>query len=170
MPNIILRAPELEDIQSIYKWENDENVWADSCTIAPYSLNQLTEYIANYDGDIFKTRQLRLMIEDSDTGETIGCIDLYDFDPINNRCFIGFIIDSNFRLKGYADAALSKTVKYCKNRLSLIQLVAITSVNNEGCKKTLINNGFTRSGILSNWIKTKHHEYVNAAIFQLDLL
>ena len=26
MPNIILRAPELEDIQSIYKWENDENV------------------------------------------------------------------------------------------------------------------------------------------------
>lgn len=169
MPNIILRAPELEDIHLLYKWENDENVWADSCTIAPYSLNQLTEYIANYDGDIYKARQLRLMIEDKDSGETVGCIDLYDYDPINNHCFIGFIISPTHRLKGYAHIAVGKAANYCKSRLSMVQLVAITSVNNIGCKKVLINNGFTCSGLLRKWIKTKRQEYIDAEILQLDL-
>lgn len=169
MLNIILRAPELEDIHLFYEWENDESVWADGCTIAPYSLNQLTEYITNYDGDIYKTRQLRLMIDDKDSGKTVGCVDLYDYDPINNRCYIGFIIGPKFRLRGYANAAVRKIAEYCKERLSMVQLVAITSVNNYGCKKTLVNNGFIRAGVLRKWIKTKRQIYIDAEIMQLEL-
>ncbi len=170
MPDIKLRALELEDLTLLYKWENDRSIWADSSTFAPYSLNQLTDYITNYDGDIYKARQLRLMIDDADTGITVGSIDIYDFDPVNARAYIGFLIDPEYRNLGYAKTAVTEVADYCRNRFSLNQLAAIASVKNVGSRQVLLSCGFQVSGLLKNWIKTNAGEYADAEIFQLDLM
>lgn len=88
---ITLRALEPIDVDTLYRWENDPAVWDVGCTLAPYSRKQLWDYVDSYDGDIYSARQLRLMIA-LPSGETIGTVDLYDFDPANSRCAVGILI------------------------------------------------------------------------------
>ena len=57
-----LRALEPEDLDILYKWENDTNLWWVGCTTEPYSRYILKEYIAYSDKTIYEKKQLRLMI------------------------------------------------------------------------------------------------------------
>ena len=61
--NIILRAPEPGDIDVLYLWENDPEIWQVSNTITPFSRYILEKYIENAHLDIYQVKQLRLMID-----------------------------------------------------------------------------------------------------------
>ena len=74
---ITLRAIEPEDIELLFSWENDPEIWEVSHTLVPYSKYILALYIKNADKDIYESKQLRLMIDTSE-GKTIGAIDLFD--------------------------------------------------------------------------------------------
>ena len=87
-----LRALEPDDVDILYKWENDTNVWKVSNTIVPFSRHILRQFIDSQKYDIFETRQLRLIIEAVDTGKAVGTIDLFDIDPYNRRAGIGVLI------------------------------------------------------------------------------
>ena len=58
-----LRALEPEDVDILYRWENDIDVWKVSNTIAPFSKYILRQFIENQKYDIYETKQLRLIIE-----------------------------------------------------------------------------------------------------------
>ena len=60
---IILRALEPTDIDALYKWENDPEIWHVSNTCTPYSKYILEKYIENSHLDIYQVKQLRLMID-----------------------------------------------------------------------------------------------------------
>lgn len=92
MTSIRLRALEPEDLECLYKWENDMDLWEVSDTLTPFSLFTLKKYIETCHLDIYTTKQLRLMIERVDTNERIGLVDLYDFDPYHQRAGIGIMI------------------------------------------------------------------------------
>ena len=42
---VLLRALEPEDVELLYGWENDSDLWQVSNTIAPYSKYVLTQFI-----------------------------------------------------------------------------------------------------------------------------
>ena len=44
---IRLRALEPEDIDTLYKWENDTRIWKMSNTVAPFSRYTLRRFIEN---------------------------------------------------------------------------------------------------------------------------
>lgn len=88
---IRLRALEPEDLECLYQWENDMDLWEVSDTLTPFSLFTLKKYIETCHLDIYTTKQLRLMIERVDTNARIGLVDLYDFDPYHQRAGIGII-------------------------------------------------------------------------------
>ena len=77
---IKLRAMEPEDIEILYRWENDTDIWKVSNTIAPFSKYVLRQFIENQSRDIYETRQLRLIIESRTSGTPVGAIDLFDLD------------------------------------------------------------------------------------------
>lgn len=58
-----LRAPEPEDLEMLYKWENNELYWIISNTVSPFSKYTLKRYIENSHKNIFELGQLRLMID-----------------------------------------------------------------------------------------------------------
>lgn len=62
---IRLRAVEPQDAEVLYAWENDPEVWAVSGTTEPFSREQIERFIDRQlqGGDLFRTGQLRLMIE-----------------------------------------------------------------------------------------------------------
>ena len=164
----MLRALEPQDALLLYEWENDPHIWAQGCTLAPYSLKQLRDYTENYDGDIYSARQLRLMIVADDTGETVGTVDLYDFDPVNSRCGVGILVAPPYRRKGYALKALEDVAEYCRTRLSLHQLWCVAGADNEASRSLFTRAGYKASGCLQSWLRTADR-YTDAYIYQFIL-
>ena len=99
-----LRKLEPADLPFLYQWENDARAWADSDTHNPLSQQDLRNYIDSSTGDIYRDGQLRLIIDDD--GETLGCIDLFDFDPRNRKAAIGMYISESARGKGIGKSAV----------------------------------------------------------------
>ena len=60
---ISLRAPEPEDLDILYIWENNPEIWKVFGTVVPFSRFVLKQYLDNAGKDIFETRQLRLIIQ-----------------------------------------------------------------------------------------------------------
>lgn len=151
---IILRALEPEDLDVLYRWENDASLWQHGNTLTPFSRYVLKEYIASAHQDIYTTGQLRLMIQSRQTGEAVGTIDLFDVDPHHRRCGIGVLVDQAYRRKGYAGEALSLALTYAFTFLKLKQVYAHVPLNNEASLKLFSLAGFKIAGRLVQWIST----------------
>lgn len=160
-----LRAVEPEDIEQLYNWENDTSIWNSGCSIAPYSKKTIWEYIENYNPDIFKANQLRLMIALRDSGDTIGTIDLYEFDYQNRRAGIGILIDSKYRSKGYATRSLDIVSTYCGEFLGLHQLWATIGSDNPHSLNLFKKCGYITCGRLRSWLRIGK-SYTDALILQ----
>ena len=162
---LMLRALEPTDLDVLYRWENDEELWHTSATITPFSRKQLWVYIENYDGDIFRTHQLRLMIVEVATYKVVGTLDLFDFDPINSRASVGILIDKEFQGQGYGKMALNLVEDYCKKHISLNQLVATVSVENERSLALFRSLEYSEIGVMRWWLK-RGNQYCDAILFQ----
>ena len=110
---IYLRALEPNDLEFIYAVENDELVWEVSHTQTPYSRFLIRQYLENANQDIYEAKQLRLAICNFNDDAAIGLIDIFEFDPKNNRAGIGILIkDSENRSQGVGTEALDLLIKY----------------------------------------------------------
>jgi diamine N-acetyltransferase len=151
---ITLRAMEPEDIELLYAWENDPEIWEVSHTLVPFSKYILALYIQNADKDIFESKQLRLMIS-TKNGKTVGAIDLFDFDPYHSRVGIGLLIHNREdRSKGYASAALELLITYCFNKLNIHQLYVNIETNNKASQHLFEKYGFISCGIKKEWLRS----------------
>ncbi|MDR0865480.1 MAG: GNAT family N-acetyltransferase [Candidatus Symbiothrix sp.] len=153
--NILLRALEPEDLDILYKWENDSSLWQYGVTITPYSKFALREYLSCSTQGIFQSHQLRLMMIEKASGHTIGTIDLYDFDPMNRRAGVGILLDPDYRRKGFGFQALQLIKEYAFRFLSLKQLYAYVPKTNLQSYKLFQKSGYEESGLLKSWTKTE---------------
>jgi diamine N-acetyltransferase len=164
---IRLRAIEPEDLELLYEWENNNSYWIISNTVAPFSKYTLKRYIRNSHKSIYETGQLRLMIDLIGGKQTIGTIDIFDFDPFHKRAGIGILIaDEEQRRKGYASMALKCLTDYCFKTLQLHQLWCNILANNSESIDLFQKLGFTLIGIKKDWLKTADG-YLDEHMFQL---
>lgn len=150
---IYLRAVELSDVDTLYRWENDSTQWATANTHAPYSRTQLWNYANNYDGDIYAHRSLRLVVCMQAGCETIGTIDIYDFDPANGHATVGVYISSRHRGHGYGLQALMLATDYAHRCVGIKQLIAIAAADNTASQAMLQSAGYRHCGTLSQWLR-----------------
>lgn len=164
---IYLRALEPEDLEFVYNLENDESIWNVSNTQTPYSKFLIRQYLENAHQDIYEAKQLRLAICQKDTFEAIGLIDLFDFDPVNNRAGIGILIQNETnRGNGIGKEALGLLIGYSFNQLQLHQLYANIGVDNEPSLNLFTTFGFQKIGVKHDWIYS-NNSYHDEAVFQL---
>lgn len=150
-----LRAIEPTDLEHIYAWENNPENWAVSYTYAPFSKDVLKSYIEQAGQDIYATRQLRMMIdlELNGTTQTIGCVDLFDFEPRHQRAGVGILIgDVANRKNGYASEALEQLINYAFTTLNLNQLFCNIAVDNAASLALFEKHGFTITGTKKQWL------------------
>jgi len=163
---ILLRALEPTDIDTILLWENDQRLWHLSNTLAPFSRFTIEQYIQYAKEDLYTAKQLRLMIDDSSTGETVGCIDLFEFDPSNKRAGVGILIDESHREKGFASEALSMIIQYAFDQIQLHQLFCNIGKDNKASIQLFKQNGFVQIGVKKEW-NLIHGEWEDEILFQL---
>ncbi len=149
---IALRPAEPEDAGQIYQWENDRDVWRVSGTHTPYSRFQIEQFLLS-NSDLSSEKQLRLMIDLTESGTTIGCIDIYDYDAINSRAGLGILIDKTYRQQGYAKSALSLCIDYLFNNLLLHQVHCSIDETNTESQRLFTSYGFELCGKRKDWIR-----------------
>lgn len=165
--NINLRALEPEDLEVLYRWENDTEIWTVSNTITPFSKYILKKFISNSHKSIYETGQVRLMIDLVDEQVTIGTIDIFDFDSFNKRAGIGILIASEeHKRKGYATKSIECLLNYCFNTLLLHQVYCNILSNNPESIEMFKKIGFTEAGIHKEWIRTSHG-YLDQHLYQI---
>lgn len=158
-----LRSAEPCDALQIYEWENDREVWRVSNTYAPYSLYQIEQFLQS-NNDLISNHQLRLMIDFG--GKSIGCIDIFDYDPINERAGLGILIDKEYRHKGHAHDALFMTIQYLFENVMLHQVYCSIDEGNTASQQLFINSGFEPCGHRKQWKKTPRG-YIDELEYQL---
>lgn len=151
---IRFRALEPEDIDLLFEWENDAEIWEISNTFEPFSKYILAKYIKDSQRDIYESKQIRMIIETID-GKAVGAIDLFDFDPFHFRAGVGILIrDEKDRKLGYASDSLKLLCSYATNYLRLHQLYANISEDNLASIHLFKSNGFELIGTKKEWRRT----------------
>ena len=118
--NIYIRALEPSDLEFIYAIENDQSVWEVSNTNTPYSRFLVKQYLENAHQDIYEAKQLRLAICQDKDFPALGLVDLFDFDPKNNRAGVGIVIQGNEnRNQNIGSEVLELLIDYAFSNLNL---------------------------------------------------
>jgi len=148
------RALEPDDIDLLYEWENNTEIWEVSNTLEPFSKYVLAKYIKESQRDIYEAKEMRLIIE-THGRKAVGAIDMFDFDPFHFRAGVGILIhDEKDRKLGYATDALHLLCDYAENYLRLHQLYANITEDNLPSIQLFVNNGFELCGTKKDWRRT----------------
>ncbi|MFT5714745.1 MAG: diamine N-acetyltransferase [Flavobacterium sp.] len=165
--NIYIRALEPNDLEFIYAMENEQAIWEVSNTQTPYSRFLVKQYLENAHQDIYEAKQLRLAICQDRDFPALGLIDLFDFDPKNNRAGVGIVIQGkDNRKQNIGSEALGLLIQYAFYHLNLHQLHANIGTENEASKALFTKFGFQCIGIKKDW-NLVNGIYRDEAIFQL---
>lgn len=164
---IYLRALEPNDLEFLYEVENNESIWEVSNTQTPYSRFLIKQYLKNAQQDIYEAKQLRLAICKEQNFPAVGLIDLFDFDPKNNRAGVGILIQNQEdRNTGTGSEALGLLIQYAFRKLNLHQLYANINTENEPSLHLFTTFGFQKIGVKKQWNLVDGH-YKDEALFQL---
>ena len=147
-----LRALEPEDLDVLYKWENDTSLWEVGSTLSPYSRYILKQYIERSAEDLYSLRQLRLLIERKEDLLPVGLIDLYDFEPKHRRAAVGLIVEPSLLRRGIGYRALMLLHEYALSFLCLHQLYVHIPVGNVASTAFFRKAGYEECGLLKEWI------------------
>lgn len=162
---IRFRALEPEDIDTLFEWENDTEIWEISNTCEPFSKYILAKYIKDSHRDIYESKQVRFIIE-TISGVPVGAIDLFDFDAFHFRAGIGILIhDEKDRKLGYASDALELLCSYASHYLRLHQLYANIAEDNLASIHLFKKAGFELIGTKKDWRRTLNG-WKNELMFQ----
>ncbi len=145
---------EPEDIDVLYEWENDADVWKVSAQTAPLSRHALKEFIKSQNCDPFETKGMRLVVELRESGRAIGTVDLSDIDIYNRRAGIGILIYApDDQGKGYAKEAIETMTGYCFEQLSFKQVYCCIAADNVRSIELFKRCGFEIAGLKKAWRK-----------------
>lgn len=160
-----LRSPEPEDLELMYRMENDAQLWSVACNALPYSRHTLRTYLKNTQQDIYSEHQARFVIE-LNNGEVAGMIDLVDFDPHNRRAEVCIGILGEYRNLGIGREALSLICKYSIEYLHLHQLYAYIETDNDASIALFTAMGFKETATLKEWLH-RDKKYCDVLFLQL---
>lgn len=165
--HIYLRALEPDDLDVLYKWENNTDIWQVSNTQTPFSRFVLEQFLANQHQDIYTNKQLRLIACDQNSHLPIGAIDLFDFDPFHFRVGVGILVDEEKRQNGYAYEMLELIKPYVFQTLLMNQMFCHVGSGNEASLKLFEKSGFKKCGLRENWNRISDQEFEDEWMLQL---
>ena len=167
LPSCRLRALEPSDIELMYLWENDPEVWRVGGTTSPLSLHRLAQFVEEQSYDLYATKHMRLIIEAE--GIAVGTLDIVDFDPQHLRFGIGILVYApEARGKGYAHAAIEAVKTYARETLALKQIWASVAEDNRASIALFEGCGFELCGRRKAWLR-RHDSYTDQLEYQCIL-
>lgn len=94
-----------------------------------------------------------------------GCIDLYNYDPLNKRAAVGVMVATKYRRQGYALAMLYELEKLSTTNYQLHTLFADIAESNTASIALFRKAGYTECGRFREWLNVKG-QYIDAVRMQ----
>ena len=168
---LCLRALEPTDVELLYRWENDPAIWKISQTQKPFSHYTLQMFVEVSREELNKTGQLRLMVdllpEEADQiPQTIGIVDIFEYDPFHQKAGLGILIHQDYRGNQYAHELLDLTLEYLFSTLLLHQVYCNIQEDNEISLNLFKKHGFQIVGLQKDWIRSAQG-FQNVYLLQL---
>ncbi len=160
-----LRALEPSDADLLYVWENDPATWEAGDRRWPVSLSDIRTFVEHTDLDIWQTRQTRFMIDRQSDGVTVGCIDIFGFDPLNMTCSIGVLVQPESRNAGYAADALRQIEGFAADTLLVHTIIVTVAADNAPSLALFDSAGYERAGLLRQKLR-RGKVYVDEVLMQ----
>ena len=158
-----LRAPEPDDVNMIYIWENLSDESHSSLRSGPLSRHQIQQFVDNYDGEIYSQGALRYMIDVD--GQTVGTIDVFDYDHRARHAFIGIYVSAAARRNGVGCKAIAEVERLMARNVGMHSLAALVAEDNLPSRKLFEKAGYKAVGILRDWL-TDGEKRINAIVYQ----
>jgi len=147
---IKLRPIESTDLDFLWHVENDSKEWMQSENYLPLSKSVMEKYVSG-EQDLIKHGQYRFIIEKEDTKERLGCIDLFDYQPVSSRSGVGIYIADMHRNNGIAKQSLRILCAYSKAVLNIQLLHCSILESNKKSQAVFMSQGFIVTGERPNW-------------------
>ena len=151
--NIKLRALEPEDLDVLYKWENDTLQWHTGNTTAPLSRYDLRQYIATAPKNIYEHGFIKLIVERKADNAKLGIVDLFDYDHQSSRAETGIYIAPEYRNCGYGTQAVELISQYALKFLKLNQIYCNIPEGNSASNILFSKCGYNKTAVIPQWIK-----------------
>lgn len=153
--DIHLRALEPEDLELLYRIENDAAFWRCGTTTVPYSRYILRQYLQSATYDLFADQQVRFVVEGTapeGQPHALGLADLTNFSPQHLRAEISLAILPEYQGRHVGTSALQALVDYARSQ-HLHQLYAIISTSNHAASSVFQRIGFEKTARLQGWLR-----------------
>ena len=82
----------------------------------------------------------------------VGCIDLYNYDPLNHRCAVGIMVSKDYRRQGYALAMLRALEELSTTHYQLHTLFADIAATNTASIALFAKAGYEECGHFCDWL------------------
>lgn len=150
---ILLRKPEIKDVDFILKIENDEKYWCLSGNTSPYSENDIKNFIITSTFDLFTDLQTRFVIEEKEYKQQVGLIDLFFYNKKNNDVACGIFVCENHRRKNYALESLEIIKNHVFNDLNIQTIWCTIHSDNDASLNLFKKANFSQSKIAKTVLK-----------------
>lgn len=149
---LILRAMEPSDLEFLYHLENNASQWQSSDNREPRSRYALKRYISQCCDDFLTRGELQLIIVNTETGESLGYVELFNLNLLNRRAEAGIMIAPQYQNQGIATVVLKTWIPQALRNFGLHKIVAYVDNSNTGSLKAFSNAGFISEAILKEWL------------------
>lgn len=146
--NLILRPLKMSDLDDLYEYANDPDVYKHGMW-RPYPSREdcaedLEDLVKQYDTDKFWWWALECKADN----KMIGRCDLTDVVPRVGRAEMGYALNKNYWGKGYATEAIQAVLKYAFETMNLNRVAATVLTDNAASIHLLEKVGMQREGTL----------------------
>lgn len=102
------------------------------------------------------------------TDSPIGCIELFNYDPVNRRAAVGIVVSNEQRHRGNGQAMLAALTDFCRANTSLHQLYADIAAPNAPSIRIFQKAGYQHCATFRDWV-ARADAYVDTLRFQIIL-
>ena len=117
------------------------------------NMETMLQRIADHQKQFKEKKRIGWVIEDTDTGESIGEISCFDIDLDSEKGEIGYFLGKSYWSQGIMSQVLEAVLKYLFQDLKIHRLEAVVIKENIESRRLLEKNMFKQKGIL------KKHKY-----------
>lgn len=100
--------------------------------------------------------------------QPVGCIELYNYDPINRRAAVGIVVSNEYRHKGHGQAMVNALTQFCQSNTSLHQIYADIAATNLPSLLIFRRAGYQHCATLRDWV-IRADQFVDTYRYQLIL-
>lgn len=118
-------------------------------------------------GDSLSSGKLTLYAFDSNDNP-VGCVELYNYDPVNRRAAVGIVVSNEYRHQGYGTEMIQTLTQFCHENTSLHQIYADIAATNTPSLHIFQHAGYIHCATMRDWV-IRSNRFIDTHRYQLIL-